>query len=99
MADKHHSGRFVKDKQREIYQQQRKSLGMDLERESSDFDKSVITFDDAEQILQESIIQNGRIEAQCSALDKNSKVKKEYDAFRLNNEKYINNVKNKGNDM
>lgn len=90
MADKHHSGKMVKKKQKELEKAQKESLGLpencDLKNANS-----VIRFPQMiVNVRKETIKQNGRIETQVNALDKDSKAKKEYQKSEDNNTHYLN---------
>lgn len=95
MADKHHSGRETKKKQRSISAEQRRVLGM-REEGDSDFNKSVLRFKDKiPEVIVKTIEQNGRIENQMSALDKESPVRAEYKSYLDSNKSFLDYVKGK----
>ena len=95
MADKHHSGRETKKKQRRINIEQRKALGM-REEVDSDFNKSVLRFvDKISEVKDKKIEQNGRIKNQMSALDKGSSVREEYKSYLDSNKSFLDYIKGK----
>lgn len=94
MADKHHSGKMVKKKQKELEKTQKESLGLP---ENCDLKSanSVIRFPQMiDKVREETIKQNGRIDAQVNALDKDSKEKKDYHKYEDNNTHYLNKTDN-----
>ena len=95
MADKHHSGRETKKKQRGISAEQKRVLGM-RDEGGANFDKSVIRFEkEIPKVIEKTIEQNGRIKNQMSALDKGSPVRAEYKSYLDSNKSFLDYVKGK----
>lgn len=92
MADKYHSGRWIKDKQRMLEEGQRKVLGMST-GSVSHYNQCAIVFEDAkEPVMFQTIEQIGGINTQLRALDKRSKVRNEYEQFLLTNQSFLNQI-------
>lgn len=89
MADKHHSGRYVKREQRELLHQQRKALGMTTEG-GADFNQSALILEkDAADAVRKTIEQNSSIKTHMKTLDKGSPVRDEYEQFLSENQSFI----------
>lgn len=96
MADKHHSAKYTRKKQRELEKKQKESFGMNLNRDETEFDRAVICFTDTtEAAIEETIEQNGRLKTTKVSLDKQSPKRNEYDTFIDNNNEYIKYAKRK----
>lgn len=93
MADKHHSARYVRKKQKELNKKQKMSLGMEPESERDDFEHAVFYFPGKIDIVKEETIrQNGRIDAVEISLDKRSPMRNEYRAIKEHNDRYIEQI-------
>ena len=95
MADKHHSGRYVKREQRALLKIQKEQLGMDSSICSSidSIQNAIIFINNIDWVVDSTIKQNGRIETQLKSLDKNSKVRDEYELMRKSNDEFLKRVK------
>ncbi|MBR4733656.1 MAG: hypothetical protein IK081_12900 [Lachnospiraceae bacterium] len=90
MADKHHSGRKVKKNQRSLYERQRSVLCASPGNDPPEPQKAAIfKIDNIDSVVDDTIRQNGAIDTQKSALDKDSKVLKEYDEIQKNNDMFM----------
>ena len=89
MADKHHSGRLVKKKQKELEKKQKESLGLPENCDLENANVAIRFPEKVEETITETIKQNGRIEAQEAALDKHSKENKVYEKMKDNNGVYL----------
>ena len=92
MADKHHSGYYVKGKQRELEKKQKESFFLSDDRDE-DFSKAAMV--DTESILdvkEKTQKQQEAINTQMHALDKNSPRRKDYEAYLERNQEYIDQV-------
>lgn len=89
MADKHHSGKYTKSEQRKLLLKQEQILGMREDIEP-DFRDAVVCFinaiDDIRSMTEE---QNGRINCQLKALDRNSQVKGDYTKMLEGNKNFL----------
>ena len=91
MADKQTIARAVRKSQRVIDDMKAKSCGM----EGNNREKSMIHFvNECEKTMEEIKVQNGRIQAIQAGLDKESKKRKDYEAYLEDNEKYCEETKN-----